>query len=264
MKRQPQTTVLDRPLVEFSTAFPPLDQRLVRSSRKRLVLCGNYYELYTYEQPFRFNWPPERNVSYRSTGGTRSRSERLDHLRMVRQRLRRLVATNVGSEVPKFVTFTFAENVRSLREANRLWRLFAKRFAYEFGRRRYLTVVEFQRRGAVHYHTLIFDMPYTRGLKARLAGAWGHGFVHVKGIAHVRNVPAYMTKYLQKDLVDSRLDGNKAYFGSRNLLRPIEIRSEAEVASFCEASIMAKRLERVYTSAHFGQITYQQGELVKP
>jgi len=240
-----------------------LDQRLLRFSRRRLVLCGKTFELYDYERPYAYNRGPEARGD--SPGDwSRPAERRLDNLRAVKQRVRRLISTNVSlsHEVPKFVTFTFARNVSSLPAANRLWRLFCKRFAYSFGRQPYLSVVEFQKRGAVHYHVLYFAMPFTAGLKPKLAALWSHGFVHVKGIAHVRNVPAYLTKYLQKDLVDSRLAGQKAFFCSRGLAQPIEVKDEASVAVSLAGFTMATRIRRTYLSTHFGRIDYSQGYLL--
>jgi hypothetical protein len=265
LKWQRQNDVLDRPnlaaLLGFS-APSALDQRLLYRSTRRLVISGGSYELYTYSEPYYFNRAPERCDALRDS--TPNQKRRTDNLRVVRQRLRRLVASNVSAygEVPKFVTFTFARNVVSLHEANRLWRLFTKRLAYEMGRQPYTVVVEFQKRGAVHYHALYYGMAYTPNLKSKLSGLWGHGFVHVKGIGHVRNVPAYLTKYLQKDLVDSRLSGQKAHFSSRGLRQPIELRHEADVALALSRCMLAERLKRSYESPHFGRIDYVQGDII--
>jgi len=240
-----------------------LDQRLTRFSNRRLVLCGKTFELYEYEVPYAYNKGPELRGD--SPGGwSRPAERRLDNLRAVKQRVRRLVSTNVSlsHEVPKFVTYTFARNVKSVSEANRLWRLYCKRFSYEFGRQPYLSVVEFQKRGAVHYHTLYFAFPFVAGLKGKLAAVWGHGFVNVKGIAHVRNVPAYLTKYLQKELVDSRLVGHKAFFTSRGLHQPLEYKDPSQVALCLAGSTMATRIRRTYVSERFGRIDYSQGYLL--
>jgi len=264
LKWQRETAVLERSIAPGSatSARRPLDQRTLRTSSQRLVISGDSYEFYRYERPYFYNRGPQLKAGY---GDGPARLRRTDNLRKVRQQLRRVVAANVRAhgEVPKFVTYTFARNVTSLREANRLWRLFTKRLAYDLGRQPYTVVVEFQKRGAVHYHALYYGMAYVVGLKARLAGLWRHGFVHVKGIAHVRNVPAYLTKYLQKDLVDSRLTGQKAFFCSRGLLRPFELRDEADIAVFRDGCMLAERLSRTYESSHFGQITYTQGDVTK-
>jgi len=259
LKWQAKIAVRERPVRPVLPVRTALDQRLLYESRTRLVLSGDSYELYRYSEPYFFNKAPEKSgVSF---GSTPAKVRRQDNLRVVRQRLRRIVAANVRAfnEVPKFVTYTFARNVVSLREANRLWRLFAKRLTYEMGFQPYTVVVEFQKRGAVHYHALYYGMAYRPRLKAQLADLWGHGFVHVKGIAHVRNVPAYLTKYLQKDLVDARLTGQKAYFCSRGLNRPIELRHEADIALALDGCMLAQRLSKTYESAHFGTIIYTQG-----
>jgi len=262
LKTKAQNTLFSAPQ---ATQARPLDQFGIKSSRVRLVICGDTFERYSYEFPYFFNKPPDPRSDFYGSPRLLTDKRRRDNLRCARQRLRRIVSTNVSAwgQVPKFVTYTFSRNVTDLSEANRLWNLFSKRFSYEFGSQPYLTVVEFQKRGAVHYHTLYFGLPFTQNLKARLSGIWGHGFVHVKGIAHVHNVSHYVTKYLQKDLVDSRLNGRKAFFCSRGLKRPVELRDETDVALAESSAIMSSKVERVYSSAHFGRIHYTQGVITR-
>ena len=55
---------------------------------------------------------------------------------------------------------------------------------------------------------------------------WGNGFVWIKDLLTgnkgkpVDNVGAYIVKYMNKNNIDKRLMGKKAYFTSRNLNRP--------------------------------------------
>jgi len=240
----------------------PLDQRLVRFSNRRLVLCGDFYELYRYERPYAFNVGPEPRSGFGS--GFKFEGRRTDNVRVARQTLRRIVTTNasLSGELPKFVTFTFAKNVSSLPEANRLWRLFCKRLRYALGAFRYVAVVEFQKRGAVHYHVLYFDMPFVANLKPKLAALWGHGHVKAVAVSHVRNLGAYVSKYLQKDLVDSRLAGNKAFFCSKGLPRPVVVRGETDIDVAVMGRTMVPKLSRRYESSFLGSIDYSQGYFI--
>ncbi|MGM9458151.1 rolling circle replication-associated protein, partial [Lacticaseibacillus rhamnosus] len=74
--------------------------------------------------------------------------------------VRRLVLANFDAG-SKFVTFTFAENVKDIDQANREWKKFVQRLRRRYGDFKYLSVIEFQKRGAVHYH-MISDLPYVK------------------------------------------------------------------------------------------------------
>ena len=60
----------------------------------------------------------------------------------------------------------------------------------------------------------------------KLEDIWGNGFVWIRNLLKandgkpVDNVGAYIVKYMDKDMIDERLVGKKAYFTSRNLKRP--------------------------------------------
>jgi len=265
---------LDEILSFESLKTQTLDQKLVRSSSSRLIICGKTFELFEYENPFYYNRGPESQGGFAASWGT-SGQRRVDNLRRVQQEVRRIVETNATTtnEVIKFVTYTFAENVTSVPEANRRWRLYCKRFQRRFGRQPYLCVTEFQKRGAVHFHVLYFKLPFVRNLKYILGGPntsrvseglWGEGFVHVKGISHVRSVSAYVSKYITEETHDKRLAGRKAFFCSRGLPRPVEYRNPQAVDFLRATLTMATRLRRSYESAHLGRVHYSQGHIVSP
>lgn len=95
---------------------------------------------------------------------------------------------------------------------------FIQRLKWKFGKSiKYLAVIEFQNRGAVHYHVLS-DIPYIP--QEELQDLWGNGFVYINAISHVDNIGAYIVKYMTKDNMDTRLQGLKAYLYSRNLKKP--------------------------------------------
>jgi len=156
--------------------------------------------------------------------------KRWDSLIRTRSAIYEIADCNVGEHgnMPIFVTFTFAENIKNVREANVLWRSFLRRFKrrYKFAPK-YITVVEFQKRGAVHYHSLFFNLPFTP--VREFEEVWGHGYTNIKALHTIRNVSAYLCKYLTKETSDSRLYGEKVYFCSRGLLRPVVTRDSIEV-----------------------------------
>jgi uncharacterized short protein YbdD (DUF466 family) len=92
---------------------------------------------------------------------------------------------------------------------------------------KYVSVPEFQKRGAVHYHAVFFNLPLINlrdeFQTGDFASNWEHGFIKAKKIAGVPNVGNYMTKYMTKDATDRRLVGRKKYFATRGLIQPIII-----------------------------------------
>ena len=83
--------------------------------------------------------------------------------------------------------------------------------------------MEFQKRGAIHYH-MRSDFGYIE--QCDLEKIWGNGFVWINDLLKsnkgkpVDNVGAYIVKYMNKNIIDKRLMGKKAYFTSKNLKRP--------------------------------------------
>ena len=58
---------------------------------------------------------------------------------------------------------------------------------------------------------------------------WGNGFIKINRIDRVSNVGAYICKYMTKDNKD--LVGQKCYFTSRGLKKPVEIKEGERVNS---------------------------------
>jgi len=245
-----------------------IDQRIIKSSVKRLVISGNRFEMYSYAKPFHYNFPPQTRA-FRGQELTATPilplndiKRRESNLNACRQRIRRLVQSNAGMyrEITKFVTFTFKENVIDLAYANNEFRKFIKRFNYNRCiSSKYLVVVEFQKRGAIHYHVLFFNLPYIDRLAILMQKIWGHGNVDVRAISHVENIGAYITKYLQKNVFDARLSREKAFFCSKGLLQPVEIKDSKNLAIYLKKCTLDIITTKEYRSSYYGDIIYKCG-----
>lgn len=186
---------------------------------KKYVITGDIIEVYEYSKYIKGKGGANR---------TREKSQDIESSlknyantnQRRRDMVRRLACCNFNSKYDKFFTLTFKENITDVKEANYLFMKFIQRLKYKFGKIKYLAVIEFQDRGAVHYHVLS-NVPYIP--QRELQELWGHGFVYINAITHVDNIGAYVVKYMTKDNTDERLQGLKAYLFSRNLKRPEEI-----------------------------------------
>lgn len=131
-----------------------------------------------------------------------------------------------------FITLTFAENLENVEIANQKFNNFTSMMKRVFPDFKYLGVIEFQKRGAVHYHLLTNLIvgselcPLQKGEKNKYdVKFWNYGYSSAKDLRKTDdnfNVALYITKYLTKDL-DKRLFGRKKILKSNNLLKPIEI-----------------------------------------
>jgi len=166
-----------------------------------------------------------------------------------RNTLRRLALANFSNK-SKFLTLTFRENVTDLTEANKEFKKFIRKLKTQIGTFKYLAVIEFQKRGAIHYHVLL-DIKYTRA--KQLEEYWGNGFIKINRIDHVDNIGAYVVKYMTKTDADERLIGKKMYQCSRNLERPREyIGKQAE---HILARLKAEKRKIAYSNKYKSKLT---------
>jgi len=238
--------------------------------KHKIVTSGNIIELYSYEKEVRTGKDAERdnNKGRRGNGDKtgkewiyeQKRKNRSQSLYKASKRLRRQINANVDrwGEKTKFITLTYAENMQELKESNYNFKKFIQRLNYHLDiKLKYSVVVEFQKRGAIHYHLLAYNLPYIENSK--LAEIWGHGFVKVNNIDNVDNVGAYVTKYMSKDNDDPRLEEEKCHWSSRGLYKPQEaIVEEKEIETLKESLKSHKVYEAEFDTDYLGRIEYQQ------
>ena len=120
-----------------------------------------------------------------------------------------------------FLTLTFAKNVTNIKQANYEFKKFIQRLNYQYNiQSKYVAVIEFQKRKAIHYHIVFFNIPFIPKeiVENKL---WGNGFTRIEQPRDVHDLSRYVSKYMTKDLIDRRLVGQKAYFTSKHIKRPI-------------------------------------------
>lgn len=179
------------------------------------------------------------------------------HYKDVRWEIARLIDCNFDDST-KFLTLTFAENETDVKRCNREFSKFVRRlnrrlFGGDSMRLKYLAAWERQKRGAVHYHVVLFGMPYIR--HAELREIWGHGFVKINRVSvdQRMNVGRYISKYFSKD-VDEASYKQKKYFKSQNLAQPIVERfSSLEPVSFEGFDVVySKEYDQLVPNLHGG------------
>lgn len=197
----------------------------------KYVISGDIIERFVYEKN-QFKGFESHNKKGKNKNGLNTSENRAISL----NRARKIVIRTINSNpcLTKFLTLTFEENITDLDYANNEFKKWVKRVNYNVFKTKksmmkYVAVIEFQKRGAVHYHILC-NLPYIDSNE--LAKVWGHGFIRINkikgdikrfGSSECDNVGAYVCKYMTKDNDDPRLENRNCYLMSRNLDKPQEI-----------------------------------------
>lgn len=247
--------------------------------KDKVIISGGIVEVYNYSNGYLKGYTLSdeeraskgRKSDYKSDNYT-------EHRKQVLQRasrdLRRLINTNSGAYgeqfTTKFLTLTFGDNFQDIKCANYEFKKFMQRLNYQvFNTKKsnikYSAVLEFQARGAIHYHVVIYNIPYIKYDK--FVKWWGHGDITINKIDDIDNVGSYVLKtanYMIKDNSDERLQGEKSYFNSRGLLKPIEITGKKQVEAFADALPVEKiKFSSCFENEHLGNIVYKQYNLNK-
>ena len=195
----------------------------MKISNNKAIFTGNYREFYEYQNPYIFGYKTKKKL-YTPKNEKREKSE--EEYKLLREqyvnsathraksKIMRLIHGNqyVYQEKPTFLTLTFAENITDIKYANRQFTNFIKRMSRRIDKQlRYVAVHEFQKRGAIHYHVIIFNLSYMT--KSELEKIWSHGYAHIELVKDA-GLPYYMTKYISKSFSDPRCKGVKRYFYS--------------------------------------------------
>lgn len=206
----------------------------------KFVVSGNVFELYEYEKNIeeyraikRKHEKPVDNGNLGTTGSDeeleRKLGKRRDNAKRAVMAFRRLVLCQLGrGENPILITLTYAENMEELGQGYRDFKAFINALRYRYGEQfRYVCVPEFQKRGALHFHALFWDLPkadillQTERQTRLIASLWKRGFVFLKKTDGNNKLSSYLSKYMSKAFVDIRLRNQRAFSSSRNCLRPI-------------------------------------------
>jgi len=252
---------------------------LIERVTHKLIQSGDIIEIYEYSEGYLKGYKlTEREIknriySERSSAGADSTDSRERSLKRAKMNLRRLINANVGQYgkdvTAKFLTLTFKENIQDIKQANYEFKKFIKRLNYKvYGTKKailkYTTVIEFQKRGAIHYHTILYNMPYIKANE--IAEIWDNGFIKINKIDDIDNVGAYIGEYLGqaekeqgKEVEDERLRGQKTHFSSRGLYKPNEI-TDKKIVEQIAAALPNEKLTYTATfeNEHIGNITYKQ------
>lgn len=229
------------------------------SYNKKAIVCGNVVEIYNYENSVLYGYSDTKKSSKGRQAVASSEDKEKNREKVLSRAsrdLRRIINCNIQG-YSKFITLTFKDNVQSLDFANYEFKKFIQRINYNYKiKLQYSVVIEFQERGAIHYHALFYNLTEKLDIK-KMGEMWGNGFIKVNSIRDVDNVGAYVCKYMTKT-DDDRLLGRKMYFNSRGLKKPQEIK-ETEIVDALVGSLQnqSPKYENKFSN-DYNSIEYKQ------
>lgn len=138
-----------------------------------------------------------------------------------------LIEISKLNELNCMITLTFADNITDTKEAYKYLALFFDRLKYYLKKQnmnelKYICCMEYQARGAVHYH-LVCNCGYIPF--DTLEKLWGHGYVYIKKICNDAAI-AYALKYCVKNVMQSSNERKTRYIRASNNLRKLTVIKE--------------------------------------
>lgn len=170
-------------------------------------------------------------------------NNRLRNLNNAKNNIVRIISCN-KNDLISFITLTYAENVTDVKKSKKHLNKFFKKLKEVVPDIKYLYVMEFQERGAIHYHILC-NFPinhitnkhptqqqkdYNLIFKNKY---WKYGWCDCRNLKTEgnTNIAKYISAYLTSDLYCKDLNGCRCFGTSRNLARPIITTIETKYTS---------------------------------
>lgn len=227
----------------------------------RIYQYGDYIETYEYERPV---LQRPKKPSTRPKRRLRSITRRRDNVHRLRKSFIRLVLANLrGDQHPTFVTLTMLEDLGISRSYN-VFAVFIRRCRRTLGKDfKYIAVPEFQKRGAVHFHVLIWGLDHlfeNERNNRYFQRLWQRGFVDSLPTDGSPRLAGYLAKYMSKALQDDRLHYQKAYVCSRNVLREVSFKTSIVPSFSREMGIEDIHLieQGSYDTKWVGRVNYKK------
>lgn len=223
-------------------------------SKNKLIKAGNFLHMYEYDTPVEYDFTKHEQLPTTKKEGDKETTGSTNTYR-IKKNIRLLLQANTldESNLPLFVTLTFADNIQNSKEANRLFSKFIQRLNYQvYGKKtsqiKYLAVIEYQTRGAVHYHVVFFNMGKAKDAYDVVKHCWQYGFSTIQDIKSLKD----LTNYVYKDLVKARQKkwrkGQRFYFPSRNLEKPETYRTTEKIQKMLSEANYEPQFIKYYRS----------------
>ena len=217
----------------------------------KIVRSGKVVEAYIYSSAIKVGHERKHDVCKRKAKDYIDLEEleelekRSDNLYRARQTVRRLIWANQGA-FTKFITLTYRDTELDRKRVHRDITTFVQAVRRKDYEMLYLYVLEHQKErgekegneGCWHVHMVVFNDAFLP--KEILEKCWPHGFVDINAIDDVRDLGAYVCKYITKE--NSAEFGSRVFSASKGLKRPEVERFYIEGFSDSMTGIFPKKI----------------------
>jgi len=194
------------------------EQKIHKIYQHKIIKYGQFTEVHDYFQ---------LRASFSFTGNTGTRNipkPKSDYaLQRAKQHVFQIVEANHlahGAFKTIFVTLTFARQTDSRAVADRRVALFIKRLSRHCGHKiKYVFVPERHISGNIHYHGVLFNMPFIPVDYLEKKIYW-YGDLDLDMPKSLKNVTHYISKYITKDVLRTARKGEKTYLAPRGIHVP--------------------------------------------
>jgi hypothetical protein len=206
-------------------------------------VSGSYVEHMRFHKPYLYGYKKPSVCQNRLWGGNLD-GRRHDNVYRTKQNIIHKTMGNSDLKIPPILlTLTYENNEINRSKALKDWAKFIRNLRIICPTVSYLHVIEYQERGAIHFHAILFNVPII--FKWKIIGIWqdqlNHGFAFVKKTNGSLHVARYLTKYITKgDLSDI----NQRYFSSSHGLDKTLIYRNVPIQC-----ILTRRAEPIYSNA---------------
>lgn len=207
-----------------------------RYIKQKAVIAGNIIHHYWYDRLIPIGQKQQKTTKTNNKNIMTSEEKQIQNENKTKQKIKYLIQSNVGAfpRPTSFITLTFRDNIQELTQAHKFFTIFRKRFSRYLVREHdlvlyYIAVPEYQKRGAVHYHMLVFNCPFIP--LGVLDNLWEWGYTNLRKVDDPDLAVQYLIKYLGEE--KRKQKHKRMFYKSDNLLRPkTEINYAVEAYQF--------------------------------
>ena len=241
----------------------------------RVIQYGDQYEVFKYEQPlfprlysfkdnYRYFVPSNLRFKPLKPGEVYTRSS--FSTRRAKTEFLRLTHHNCyHAKTRFFLTLSYGYPQTNLRQARQHLSVFFSYVRESYGSISYIALPELTKAGTIHFHLLVFGLPYHLQAKERfyriLQRMWCRGYVDLSPAPNLSlAISYYMAKYMQKSFSILQSKGSRNYYSSRNIKKiyGYGFNSTSSHASliYPDSSSIVSLKQSVYPTKYFGRYVH--------
>lgn len=206
----------------------------------KVIQSGNLVEVFEYER-YCLSRPrinKKKRLVDRTLFGFKTHKVYKHNVNRRLRSFQRLVQSNLDGSDCYFLSLTVYKNV-SVSDGFIYFRQFGARLGRIFGNTvRYVGVPEFQKRGVIHFHVLVWGLPnFIENERDNrfLQGLWQRGFLDCIKTDGNEKIVGYLSKYMRKVLYDERFFQKRGYLYSRSCMRSVSLQTTTSIDYALEA-----------------------------